>query len=127
MPKCIIPSTSKTFAKEKRIRKRRDFLRLQRFGSRAFGRSVVVIAQRSEDLALGRLGITVPKKIGAAHVRNKIKRRIRHIFRLKPELFFKKSIVVVARSTASSITFRDLELDITETIKRLKLPNRGHL
>jgi ribonuclease P protein component len=108
-----------TFAKEKRIRKRRDFLRVQRFGARSFGRFVVIVAQRSLDLPLGRLGITVPKKVGAAHIRNKIKRRIRHVFRAKQELFKNKSLVVIARTAATLGAFKDLENDIIKACQKL--------
>jgi len=111
---------STTFAREKRIRKRRDFLRVQRFGVRSFGRFVVVVAQRSADGLTGKVGITVPKKVGAAHTRNKIKRRIRHIFRLKQDLFLGKSLVVIARESASLITFSDLESDIVAACQKLK-------
>lgn len=112
--------TSRTFSKTKRLRKRREFLSIQRRGLRSFGRFVVVIFRRAEQQSLGKLGITVPKKVGAAHVRNKIKRRIRHIFRLKQELFFEKNMVVIARSSSNSAAFSALEADITETCAKLK-------
>ncbi|HXW52597.1 MAG TPA: hypothetical protein VEL47_00700, partial [Myxococcota bacterium] len=38
-----------SLAREKRIRKRRDFLRVQKFGFRAFGRFVVVIGQHAKN------------------------------------------------------------------------------
>jgi ribonuclease P protein component len=117
---------SMTFSKEKRIRKRRDFLRIQRFGARSFGRFVVIIAQRSFDLPAGKIGITVPKKVGAAHIRNKIKRRIRHIFRFHQELFKQKSLVVVARTAAHQSSFSHLESDIIDTCAKLSLTRRGH-
>jgi ribonuclease P protein component len=119
-----ISEASMTFAKEKRIRKRRDFLRVQRFGCRSFGRFVVIVAQRSANSLVGKVGITVPKKVGAAHIRNKIKRRIRHIFRLKPDLFLGKSLVIIARVGACVITFRDLESDIITACQRLKLDQK---
>src|SRR5688572_6490790 len=70
-----------TLDKEKRIRKRRDFLHIQRCGSRSFGRFIIAVAKRDKGGGAGKVGITVPKKVGAAHQRNKIKRRIRHILR----------------------------------------------
>ncbi|HXW53653.1 MAG TPA: ribonuclease P protein component, partial [Myxococcota bacterium] len=70
--------------------------------------------------AEGKIGITVPKKVGKAHVRNKIKRQIRHILRTNPSLFFDKILVVVVRDSASAATFSELQSDIIETCKRLK-------
>lgn len=112
--------TSNTFEKSKRIRKRREFLRVQRYGFRSFGRFVVVIAERSSLSSSGKIGITVPKKIGAAHVRNKIKRRIRHVFRLAQALFQEKNLVIIARSSSSAAPFEDLKTDIVEVCARLK-------
>ena len=117
--------TSNTLAKTKRIRKRREFLRVQRYGFRAFGRFVVIISQRAAHTSAGRIGITVPKKVGAAHVRNKIKRRIRHIFRLKQSLFFEKNIVIIARSSSSSAAFLELRDDITGVCARLRHEKRA--
>lgn len=109
-----------TLARDKRIRKRRDFLRVQRYGIRSFGRLVVVVAKRDKDGSDGKIGITVPKKVGAAHVRNKVKRRIRHILRLNQNLFFEKCLVIVARDTAGVAAFSDLEADLVEACRRLK-------
>jgi len=111
--------TSNTFDKSKRIRKRREFLRLQRHGFRSFGRFVVIIGERSQRYTPGRIGITVPKKVGSSHVRNKIKRRIRHIFRLKQTLFFERNLVIIARSSSTTAAFLDLRADIVDVCARL--------
>lgn len=107
-------------SKDKRIRKRRDFLRVQRNGLRSFGRFVVVIAQKDKEGSSGKIGITVPKKVGIAHIRNKVKRRLRHVMRLNQTLFFEKNLVIVARDCASAVTFKELELDLIEACRRLR-------
>jgi ribonuclease P protein component len=119
--------TSRTLPKIKRLRKRREFLRVQRSGSRSFGRFVVVVYRRAHDPSPGRIGITVPKKVGPAHERNKIKRRIRHIFRLRQELFENRDIVVIARSGAALAAFSDLQADVLDACGRIKQnPIRRH-
>lgn len=122
-----------TLAKGKRVRKRRDFLRVQRYGFRVFGRFIVAISEREKEKTLGRFGITVPKKVGPAHIRNKVKRRIRHVMRHNQTLFFERTIVIVARDSISNANFSDLENDLIETCKRLKYhrnsshaPKRDH-
>ncbi len=109
-----------TLAKEKRIRKRRDYLRVQRQGFRAFGRFIVVVAKRDQDKSSLKIGITVPKKVGPAHIRNKVKRRIRHIMRVNQNKFLELSLVIVARELVINASFSELEKDILETGKRLK-------
>lgn len=112
-----------TLAKERRIRKRRDYLRVQRQGFRSFGRFIVVVAKRDQDKSSLKIGITVPKKVGPAHIRNKVKRRIRHIMRLNQHQFFELSLVIVARELVRGASFSELETDILETSKRLKTSN----
>lgn len=116
-----------TLAKENRIRKRRDYLRIQRNGTRAFGRFLVAVAERNHDRSRGRIGLTVPKKVGMAHVRNKVKRRLRHLLRLNQELFFEKNIVIVARDCAKEASFSELQGDLIDICQRLKLKNHQGL
>lgn len=120
MQNCM-PLTKMTLARDKRIRKRRDYLRVQRYGIRSFGRFLVVIAQQQKDGLDGRIGITVPKKVGAAHVRNKIKRRIKHTLRTNQELFFKKSLVVVVKDSSNTADFSQLSGDLIDACRRLQL------
>ena len=56
-----------------------------------------------------RVGITVGKKLGKAHVRNRTRRRIREVYRLNEEKFQPGwDIVVVARSRAVDAPFEKL-------------------
>lgn len=112
-----------TLAREKRIQKRRDFLRVQRYGLRSFGKFVVAIAQHGSDVSHGRLGITVPKKVGPAHVRNKIKRRIRHIFRNNQSMLEKKFLVVVAKEASAHAVFSELAADILQACSKFHAKN----
>lgn len=116
---------SLTLPKEKRVRKRREFLRVQKYGFRSFGRFLIVIGQRSKE-SVGKFGITVPKKVGPSHARNKIKRRIRHVMRLDQKLFSEKTLVIVARESISKASFPELERDLIEACKRLRLRRENH-
>lgn len=107
-------------AKENRIRKRREYLRVQRYGVRSSGRFLVVIAQQDRGNTSGKVGITVPKKVGAAHVRNKIKRRLRHALRTNQGLFFGKNLVVVAKDSSNAADFGQLSTDLIDACRRLK-------
>ena len=69
----------------------------------------LVLYARKNRMDVNRVGITVGKKLGKAHVRNRTRRRIREVYRLN-ELSFQPGwdIVVVARSRAVDAPFDKL-------------------
>ncbi len=68
------------------LRKSREFNRVYRFGQRLYGEGFAII-YASNDLDRNRLGMSVPKKVGTAVRRNRIKRIIREVFRSNRESF----------------------------------------
>ena len=69
----------------------------------------LVLYARKNRLQENRVGITVSKKLGGAVVRNRVRRRLREIYRLNEERFLPGyDIVVVARSRAVDATFQEL-------------------
>ena len=69
----------------------------------------LVLYARKNRTAGNRVGITVSKKLGKAHVRNRVRRRLREIYRLNEALFQPGwDIVVVARSRAVDAEFSRL-------------------
>jgi len=74
-----------------------------------FADGYLVLYARKNRLDTNRVGITVSKKLGKAHVRNRIRRRIREVYRLNEEKFQPGwDIVVVARSKALNAPFAKL-------------------
>jgi len=70
--------------------------------------NLVLYARRNRTNA-NRLGFTVGKKLGKAHTRNRVRRRLREIYRLNEEAFAPGyDIVVVARSRAVDASFQSL-------------------
>ena len=69
----------------------------------------LVLYARRNRLNVNRVGLTVSKKLGKAHVRNRARRRIREVYRLNEERFQPGwDIVVVARSKAVDAEFGKL-------------------
>ena len=69
---------------------------------------LVLYARRNRTEG-NRVGITVSKKLGKAHVRNRTRRRIREVYRLNEEKFQPGwDIVVVARTKAVDAPFEKL-------------------
>ena len=85
------------------------FRRLYQKGRSAANKYLVVYCRRN-GLQENRIGLTVSAKLGHAVVRNRIRRRLREIYRLHESGFCPGwDIVVVARSRAVDATYQKLE------------------
>ncbi len=81
--------------------------------------SCLVLYARKNRSMINRVGITVSKKLGKAHVRNRIRRRIREVYRLNEERFQPGwDIVVVARSKCLDVTFEKLTASYLSLAKK---------
>jgi ribonuclease P protein component len=108
-------SASFAFGRERRIRRRADFVHVQTNGERATSRHFVMLvcardpvektAEVTPQIGPSRLGIVATRKVGDATMRNRIKRLCRECFRLWPG-FVPDGIdlVVIAREGASELT-----------------------
>ena len=84
----------------------------------------LVLYVRRNGKAVNRLGLTVSTKVGHAVVRNRIRRRLREIYRLhESELKTGTDLVVVARVRASGSSYRQLEQSFLNLSRRLDLLN----
>jgi ribonuclease P protein component len=63
-----------------RIRRRADYLRIQKKGTRSQGRFLTLIALPN-GTGIPRLGVTASRRLGGAVRRNRAKRLIREVFR----------------------------------------------
>jgi len=69
-----------------------------------------------------RLGVTVSTKLGKAVVRNRIRRRLREVYRLaQPEMKQGYDIVLVGRSRALTAPYPELTLAYRKTCEKLAL------
>lgn len=84
------------------------FQRLYHTQGRANGMMVLYV--RPNHLGINRVGITVGKKLGHAVVRNRVRRRMREVYRLNEHCLTPGwDIVTVMRSRAIEAKFSDLE------------------
>ncbi|HOT10464.1 MAG TPA: ribonuclease P protein component [Polyangiaceae bacterium] len=84
--------------RDRRLRHRRDFVRIQSTGVRVTTEHFVFLMAPRTAPAPSRLGITVTKKVGCAVVRNRAKRLIRETFRtLSERLPRDVDVVVIVR------------------------------
>ncbi len=83
------------------------FRRLYRTQGRA--NHLLVMYARPNHTGQNRVGVTVSKKLGKAVIRNRVRRRLREVYRLSESRFLPGwDIVVVARSRAVDASFSDL-------------------
>ena len=74
-----------------------------------FGNGFMVLYARKNRTETNRVGITVSKKLGKAHIRNRVRRRLREVYRLNEDRFAPGwDIVVVARSRCVNADFDKL-------------------
>ncbi|HUF16510.1 MAG TPA: ribonuclease P protein component [Thermoanaerobaculia bacterium] len=113
--------TMQNLPREQRIAKRRDFLAIYETGRKDFGRHSVLFV-RPNELGHPRLGITVTKKAGKAHVRNRLRRWCREVFRtmrtaagLDP---LGIDLVINVKPSAASATFAEFSADLTRLLRR---------
>ncbi len=112
---------SEALPKEKRLAKRRDFLRVYDTGRKFFARySVLFVA--GNGLPHSRLGITATKKLGKANVRNRLKRWTREVYRRQREPLGldgrPMDFVVNVKPNAAVADFRDYSNDLQRVLRR---------
>ena len=73
-----------------------------------------------------RLGLTVSTKLGHAVVRNRVRRRLREVYRLhEDQLALGVDVVIVARVRASQASFQQLDESFVRLCEKLKIFKRG--
>lgn len=110
----------KAFPRSARILRSADFRTVYDNGTRVSGPLFAAFCKaREADGAGVRIGLTVPKALGGAVVRNRIKRRLRSAFRLhRAEWNLDWDIVLNPRKAAILAPFADLERALAEVIRK---------
>ena len=92
------------------------------YATKGVANGFLVLYARKNRTLTNRVGITVSKKLGKAHIRNRVRRRLREIYRLNEEQIRPgMDIVVVARVRAASATYRQLEDSFLKLARKLEL------
>ena len=103
------------------LKENRTFRRLYAKGKSAVGPAMVLYC-RKNGREQSRLGLTVSTKLGGAVTRNKVRRRLREIYRLNEDkLAPGRDIVIVARTRAVTGRFWDLEREFLRLAKKVQL------
>jgi ribonuclease P protein component len=92
-----------TFPKEVRLRRRSEFLRVQDKGFKITADCLLcLVLPHGRNDGPTRLGLTVSTKVGPSVVRNRIRRRLRELFRVRKSSLPKGlDMVIIARNSAA--------------------------
>jgi ribonuclease P protein component len=97
-----------------RVKKRFDYVEIQRSGRRIQGRCFVVLVRAAAG-GRTRIGLTVTRKVGNSVHRNRIRRVVREVFRLNRRLFPEAAdVVFVARPCAAALGYAEVLSEVTK-------------
>jgi ribonuclease P protein component len=91
-----------------RVRKRKEFLRIQQGGRRVVSPGFVFMLERSASGLRPRLGITASRRVGNAPQRNRAKRLVREAFRALRNTWPPVDVVVIVRQGLGNRTLDDV-------------------
>ena len=99
------------------LKKANEFKRVFSQGNRRYGRYVILYLL-SGDQENNRVGFIVKKSIGKAVQRNKIKRRLREIWRLKgKEIITGSDIIILAKKEILEASFAEIEQEVVRLLE----------
>jgi ribonuclease P protein component len=117
-----LSASSEALPKEKRLAKRREFLRVYEAGRKLFSRYSVLFFSPN-GLPYSRIGITATKKSGEANVRNRLKRWTREVYRRQRGPLGLDSraldLVVNVKPNAAQADWGEYSVDLQRALQRV--------
>ncbi|MDR0298107.1 MAG: ribonuclease P protein component [Streptococcaceae bacterium] len=108
-----------------RVKSKKDFDAIFKAKNSVANRAFIIYQLKKESLSADsahfRVGISVSKKLGKAHVRVKIKRRIREIVRADKSHLRARDFVIIARPGVETLTFPELRQNLHHLLKKTTL------
>jgi ribonuclease P protein component len=110
-----------------RLKRSQDFHAVHRQGQRWRGK-LITLSVLPTGLPHSRYGFVVSRSVGAAVVRNRVKRRLRAAIRtLLPHLPEGYDVVTIAHPPAAQATFQELEETLVSLLRQADLLSGNHL
>ena len=114
-----------TFKFQEKLHSQNDFKKVLSSGRRVTNPAIFIYVYKVKDgSSLRRMGLVTSGKIGIAANRNRLKRRLREIFRLnKHKIEPGIDIVFVPKLGAAELNFDKLETIVLNALKQVKVIN----
>ena len=117
---CLFRETDAAMKFTTTLKKNHEFRRLYARGESAVTPVLVVYVLRKRTWRENRVGFTVGTKVGKAVTRNRVRRRLKEIYRLhESELAHGVQMVIVARARAAGTDYAHLERDFLKACGKL--------
>ncbi len=116
----LLPSGGKP-AQPERLRKRAEFLAVQR-GEKRRGRLFLLEVLNRGDAGPPRVGFTVTRKVGNAVVRNRVRRRLREAVRVHAagDMLPGSDYVIVGREEVLAAPFADIGSELSRRLRKAR-------
>ncbi|MGD2294217.1 MAG: ribonuclease P protein component [Candidatus Aminicenantes bacterium] len=104
-----------------RLRKRKDFLHIYRNGKRFRGKyfTLIYLSNRQHS---SRMAVVASKKIGDATVRNRVKRRLRALYRKNKGLLQESfDLVFITKKDIVDASWIEIQTDYIKALRSLRL------
>ena len=110
------------FSRSFRLQRTSEFKLVRAFGKTWIGTHLIMVVLYRETDFPSKIGIVTTKRLGKAVVRNRIRRRIREIFRLNQhQLREGHWVVTIARTSSAFASYQELERDWLRLAKRASI------
>ena len=104
-----------------RLRTNAQFRRV-RGGGRSWAHPLVVLYALRNEEGLTRVGFSVSKRVGKAVTRNRIKRLLRELMRLRlPRIVSGYDLVLIARTPIAAATRQDVSAALDQLLQRARV------
>ncbi|WP_105114629.1 ribonuclease P protein component [Streptococcus suis] len=110
--------------KSYRVKRERDFNDIFTKGKNVANRKFVVYSL-PKDQAHFRVGLSVSKKLGNAVMRNRIKRRLRHVLIECQQELVTDDFVIIARKGVEELSYQEIKKNLIHVLKLAKLYQEG--
>ncbi|MEI7028021.1 ribonuclease P protein component [Paenibacillus sp. y28] len=105
--------------KRLRLARREDFNKVYRFGKSMANHQFVLYQKTQPAVSQFRMGISVSKKVGNAVVRNRIRRVVKEIVRLRAEEIAPRvDFVLIARKPVATMGYAEIEKSLLHLLRK---------